>query len=292
MAGPDSQRHGPYDASALAGPSLRKKREVPDGLWVRCDGCEATLYRKEVDQNLQVCPQCGHHFQIGAAERIEQLTDPGTFEERFADVAPADPLGFCWSGKSYAQRIEQEQAKTGQPDAVRTGIAYVRGRRLALGVMDGEFLRGSMGSVVGEKLTRLIEAATAERLPLVIVCVSGGARMHEGALSLMQMSKTSAALGRFDEAGGLYISLLTDPTTGGTTASFAMLADVTLAEPGALIGFAGPRVIANTLKVELPEGFQRAEFLLAHGFIDRIVPRAELRSELAQLIDYLGNGRR
>ncbi|MCD6364920.1 MAG: acetyl-CoA carboxylase carboxyl transferase subunit beta, partial [Planctomycetes bacterium] len=182
--------------------------------------------------------------------------------------------------------VQDYQAKTGSTEAVTTGIAYVKGRRIALGVMDCEFIAGSMGSVVGEKLTLLIEEATAQLLPLVIVCTSGGARMQEGTLSVIQMAKTSAALGRFDDAGGLYISILTDPTLGGTTASFAMLGDIILAEPGALIGFAGPRVIANTIKAELPEDCQRSEFLLKHGFIDRIVTRHELRNELARLIDY------
>jgi acetyl-CoA carboxylase carboxyl transferase subunit beta len=244
------------------------------------------LYRKTVAENQEVCPECQHHFRLSGQRRIAQLTDPDSFEEMFSDIAPADPLGFTWDGKTLAARISAEQAKTGQTEAVRTGVSYVKGRRIALGVMDGDWLMGSLGSVVGEKITRLIEFATDEKLPLVIVCVSGGARMHEGALSLMQMAKTSAALARFDSSGGLFISVLSDPTTGGTTASFAMLGDIIVAEPRALIGFAGQRVIANTIKSELPEGFQRAEFLLEHGFIDRIVHRNELRSELARLIDY------
>jgi acetyl-CoA carboxylase carboxyl transferase subunit beta len=217
-----------------------------------------------------------------------QLTDPDSFEELFADILPDDPLGFEWRGKNYREYIKDYQARAGTDEGVQTGIAYVKGRRLALGVMNGDFIMGSMGSVIGEKLTLLIEKATESKLPLVIVCTSGGARMHEGALSLMQMAKTSAALGRFDQVGGLYISVLVDPTTGGTTASFAMLGDFIVAEPGALIGFAGERVIANTIRAELPEGFQRAEFLLEHGFIDMIVPRKELRSEIARLIDYCG----
>lgn len=276
----------PFDASVFEGPAFRKKREVPDGLWMRCDGCESMLYRKVVAENLQVCPECGRHFRVGARDRISQLSDEGTFEELFDEVCPADPLEFKWAGKSFADRILQEQAKTGNTEAVMTGIAYIRGRRAALGVMDGEWLMGSMGSVVGEKVTRLFEWATTESLPMIMVCMSGGARMHEGALSLMQMGKTSAALARFDGAGGLYISILADPTTGGTSASFAMLGDIIIAEPGAEIGFTGKRVIANTIKTELPEGFQRSEFLLEHGFVDMIVPRAELRGELARLIDY------
>ena len=268
------------------GPPVRKKKDLPDGLWMRCPSCGQMLYRKTVAENLEVCPECNHHFRVGASKRIEQLADTGTFEELFGDIAPADPLEFKWAGQSYAQRLKKEQAKTGHPEAVITGDAYIRGRRVALGVMDGDFLMGSMGSVLGEKITLLIEHATEQSLPLVIVCMSGGARMHEGALSLMQMGKTSAALARYDDAGGLFISVLTDPTTGGTTASFAMLGDIIIAEPNALIGFAGQRVIANTIKSELPKGFQRAEFLLEHGFIDRIVPRHELRNEIARIIDY------
>ena len=287
MSEQDSRR--PYQYSVPGeGPPVRKKRDVPDGLWMRCEACEAMLYRKVVRENLEVCPECGAHFRVGARTRIEQLVDPDTFEELFVEVAPDDPLGFKWRGQTYAERLRREQEKARTVDAVVTGWAYVKGRRVALGVMNGDFLMGSMGSVVGEKVTRLIEHATERRLPLVIVCMSGGARMHEGALSLMQMGKTSAALARFDEAGGLFISVLADPTTGGTSASFAMLGDIILAEPGALIGFAGQRVIANTIKTGLPEGFQRAEFLLEHGFIDRIVPRHELRSEIARLIDYCG----
>ena len=268
------------------GPPVRKKKDLPDGLWMRCPSCGQMLYRKTVAENLEVCPECNHHFRVGASKRIEQLADTGTFEELFGDIAPADPLEFRWAGQSYAQRLKKEQTKTGHPEAVITGDAYIRGRRVALGVMDGDFLMGSMGSVLGEKITLLIEHATEQSLPLVIVCMSGGARMHEGALSLMQMGKTSAALARYDDAGGLFISVLTDPTTGGTTASFAMLGDIIIAEPNALIGFAGQRVIANTIKSELPKGFQRAEFLLEHGFIDRIVPRHELRNEIARIIDY------
>jgi len=275
----------PYDAAALSTPP-RKKREVPGGLWMRCPGCEQTLYRKAVAETLETCPNCGRHFRVTGQQRIDQLVDPESFDELFTRIAPEDPLEFQWAGKSYADRIQREQEKTQQPDAMRCGIAYIKARRVALGVMSGDFLMGSMGSVVGEKLSLLIEQAAEERIPLVVVCVSGGARMHEGALSLMQMAKTSAALARYDESGGLFISILTDPTTGGTTASFAMLGDVILAEPGATIGFAGARVIANTIRQELPEGFQTAEFLQEKGFIDRIVPRDQLRSEIARFIDY------
>jgi len=286
MSQADSEPTGPYDSSGFAGPAKREKRDIPDGLWLRCPDCEEMLYRKTVAENQEVCPECQHHFRLSGKQRIMQVTDPDSFEEMFSEIAPADPLEFTWDDKTLADRISAEQAKTGQIEAVRTGVSYVKGRRVALGVMDGDWLMGSLGSVVGEKITRLVEFATEEKLPLVIVCVSGGARMHEGALSLMQMAKTSAALARFDSSGGLFISVLSDPTTGGTTASFAMLGDIIIAEPKALIGFAGQRVIANTIKSELPKGFQRAEFLLEHGFIDRIVHRGELRSELARLIDY------
>jgi acetyl-CoA carboxylase carboxyl transferase subunit beta len=286
MAENPTEAHRPYDPSAFEGPTFRKKREVPGGLWMRCPGCEGMVYRKVVAENLEVCPECQYHFRVGGRGRIAQLTDPESFEELFTDIAPADPLDFKWLGQTYADRLRKEQQKTGSTEAVLTGIAYIKGRRVALGVMDGDFLMGSMGSVLGEKITLLVEREAQEKLPLVIVTMSGGARMHEGALSLMQMAKTSAALGRFDDAGGLYIAVLADPTTGGTTASFAMLADVLVAEPGALIGFAGQRVIANTIKADLPEGFQRAEFLLEHGFVDMIVHRRDLRSEIARLIDY------
>ena len=286
MADNGTSSNGPYDSSQFEGPAMRKKRDVPDGLWMRCPACENMLFRKAVTENLGVCTKCEHHFEISAAERVQQLTDPGTFEELFADIGPADPLEFKWGDKTYADRIKAEQERTGSTEACLTGVGYIKGRRVALGVMDGTWLRGSMGSVVGEKIALIIEEATKNSLPLVIVAASGGARMHEGALSLMQMGKTSAAAARLDDAGGLFVSVLTNPTTGGTTASFAMLGDVIIAEPKALIGFAGRRVIANAMKAELPEHFQRAEFLLEKGFVDMIVPRKELRSELARLIDY------
>jgi acetyl-CoA carboxylase carboxyl transferase subunit beta len=276
----------PFDPSVFEGPAIRKKREVPDGLWLRCPGCEAMLYRKTVSENLEVCPECEYHFRVPARRRVEQVADPDSFDELFGDVQAGDPLDFQWAEKNYVQYLKEYQGRSGTDEGVLTGIAYVKGRRVALGVMNSEFIGGSMGCVIGERLTRLIELAAQDRLPLAIFCASGGARMQEGALSLMQMAKTSAALARLDKAGGLYVTVLTDPTAGGVTASFGMLGDVILAEPGALVGFAGQRVIANTIRQELPDGFQRAEFLMERGFIDRIVPRKELRSELARLIDY------
>jgi acetyl-CoA carboxylase carboxyl transferase subunit beta len=243
------------------------------------------LFRKVVEEALHVCPSCQHHFRISARTRIEQLVDPGSFEEMFEGIEPADPLKFV-DKKSYKDRLKSEQAKTGNPDAVVCGKGFIKGRPILMAVMDPTFMMGSMGSVVGEKITRTIEAATEHKLPLLIVSCSGGARMQEAALSLMQMAKTSAALARLDEAGGLFISLLADPTTGGVTASFAMLGDFIIAEPKALIGFAGPRTIWNTIKVELPEGFQRSEFLEEHGFVDFVVHRKDLRSEIARLVDF------
>lgn len=264
------------------------KRGIPEGLWVRCTGCKATIFRKEVERRLGVCPECNYHFYIPARERIRQVVDEGSFEEWFADLWPTDPLGFV-DRKPYVERLYDEQKKTGLPEAAIVGKGYIRGRPVVLGVTDSAFIMGSMASVVGEKLTRAIEEAQRQGLPLVIISGSGGgARMHEGILSLMQMAKVSAALARFDQAGGLFISVLTNPTMGGVAASFASLGDVIIAEPRALIGFAGPRTIWATVRIELPEGFQTSEFLLKHGFIDRIVERQHLRSELASIIDYCG----
>jgi acetyl-CoA carboxylase carboxyl transferase subunit beta len=262
-----------------------KKDGVPEGLWMRCDGCGAMLFRKVVEEAMHVCPECQHHFRISARERIEQLVDPGSFEEMFEDIEPADPLKFV-DKKSYKDRLKLVQADTGEKDAVVCGKGFIKGRPIMMAVMNHQFMMGSMGSVVGEKITLTIEQAVEEQLPLLIVSCSGGARMQESALSLMQMAKTSAALGRLDEVGGLFISLLADPTTGGVTASFAMLGDFILAEPKALIGFAGPRTIWNTIKVELPEGFQRSEFLQEKGFIDFVVHRKDLRSEIARIRDF------
>jgi acetyl-CoA carboxylase carboxyl transferase subunit beta len=265
-----------------------RKRGVPEGLWVRCDGCKSTVFRKHVERNLGVCPECEYHSYVPAKTRIEQLFDPDSFEEWCADLRSADPLGFA-DKKPYKERLVDEQRKTGLTEAGVVGKGYIRGRSVAFGLTDSAFIMGSMGSVVGEKLTRTIERATEMNLPLVIVSGSGGgARMHEGILSLMQMGKVSAALSRFHERGGLFISVLTNPTMGGVAASFASLGDITLAEPKALVGFAGPRVVKATCNMELPDNFQTSEFLLEHGFVDRIVHRRDLRSEIARTIDYCG----
>jgi len=243
------------------------------------------LFKKVVEDNLNVCPACDHHFRVSARERVQQLCDEGSFEELFADLESVDTLKFV-DKKSYADRIKTEQLKSGSKDALLAGKGFIKGRPLVLAVMDPKFMMGSMGSVVGEKLTRAIELAAKESMPLLVVSCSGGARMQESTLSLMQMAKTSAALARLDEAGQLFISLLADPTTGGVTASFAMLGDFILAEPKAYIAFAGKRTIENTTRQELPEEAQRAEFVRDKGFLDFIVHRKDLRSEVARLIDY------
>jgi acetyl-CoA carboxylase carboxyl transferase subunit beta len=266
----------------------RVKRGVPEGLWIRCPGCRGSIYRKEAEKLLNVCPQCEYHFYVSALDRIRHVLDDGTFEEWDAHLQPSDPLEFA-DQKPYRERLVAEQKRTGLADAAMTGGGMIRARRVAFGVTDSAFIMGSMGSVVGERLARLIERATDEKLPLIIISGSGGgARMHEGILSLMQMAKVSAALARYDRAGGLFISVLTNPTMGGVAASFASLGDLIFAEPKALIGFAGPRTIKATIRIELPKGFQTSEFLLAHGFVDRIVPRSRLKSEIARAIDFCG----
>jgi len=273
----------PEDAKQSA-----RKRGVPEGLWLKCDGCGASLYRKEVQQQLNVCPKCNHHFYVSAWERVAQVLDEGTFEPMNEQLRPTDPLEFK-DRRPYAERLVGEQKRTGLTDAVLTGTGMIRARRVAFAVTDSAFIMGSMGSVVGERLTRLIERATEQNLALIIISASGGgARMHEGILSLMQMAKVSAALARYHDAGGLFISVLTNPTMGGVAASFASLGDLVFAEPKALIGFAGPRTIKATIGIELPEGFQTSEFLLEHGYIDRIVPRRSLKTEIASVIDYCG----
>ncbi|MHC4643497.1 MAG: acetyl-CoA carboxylase, carboxyltransferase subunit beta [Planctomycetota bacterium] len=266
--------------------SLKPRKEMPEGLWMKCQGCEHMLYKSAVEKNLNVCPECDYHFRIDAATRIKYLVDEDSFQQILSDLTTNDPLSFKFRGTTYKQRIKADEKKSGVKEAMLVGKAFIKGRGLALAAMEPNFLMGSMGFVVGEKFCAAVDMALQEKLPLVVVSCSGGARMHEGVVSLGQMAKTSAAVARFDEAGGLFISVLTDPTTGGVSASFAMLGDCIIAEPGALIGFAGPRTIAETIKVELPEGFQTAEFMLEHGFVDMIVHRRDLRSEIARLIDY------
>ena len=268
--------------------SLKPRKEMPEGLWLRCPGCEHIVYKKTVSENLEVCPECNHHFRASGKTRVDQLVDEGTFEELLSDMTTGDPLDFHFRGTSYKDRAKAEETKTGAKEALLVGKAFIKGRGVILAAMDFDYLGGSMGAVVGEKFCAAIDKAIEESLPFIVVSASGGARMHEGVVSLGQMAKTSAALAKYDENGGLFISLLTDPTTGGVTASFAMLGDIIIAEPGALIGFAGPRTIYQTIKVELPEGFQRAEFLVDHGFVDMIIHRHNLRSEIARLIDYCG----
>ncbi|MDA0215881.1 MAG: acetyl-CoA carboxylase, carboxyltransferase subunit beta [Cyanobacteria bacterium] len=270
-------------------PTVRVTQDVEegDGLWSKCPECGLVVYRKDLVANASVCKGCGHHNRIDSEERIALIADPGSFEPLDSSLAPTDPLGFK-DRRSYADRLRDSQQSTGLLDAVVTGLCRTSGLPLALGVMDFRFMGGSMGSVVGEKLTRLIETATARRYPVLIVCASGGARMQEGMLSLMQMAKISAALERHRQAELLYLPLLTYPTTGGVTASFAMLGDLILAEPKALIGFAGRRVIEQTLREKLPEGFQTAEYLREHGFVDAIVDRTRLKATLASLLKLHG----
>jgi acetyl-CoA carboxylase carboxyl transferase subunit beta len=258
---------------------------VPQGLWIKCGACREILYHREVSENLHVCPRCGHHFHIAADARLKMLFDGGKYKRLFTRVRSADPLGFVDS-KPYAERLRSYNKKFGGSDAVVIGQGEMDRHPLVIGAMEYGFMGGSMGSAVGEKLIRAIERCLDRRYPLVIVACSGGARMQEGILSLMQMAKISAGLGRMRERALPYLSVLTDPTTGGVTASFAMLGDVNIAEPGALIGFAGPRVIEQTIRQTLPEGFQRSEFLLEHGMLDLVVPRSELRQTVARCLSY------
>ncbi|HEY3373517.1 MAG TPA: acetyl-CoA carboxylase, carboxyltransferase subunit beta [Candidatus Aquicultor sp.] len=270
---------------------IEVKRAVPDGVWEKCDTCNEPLFIKELDKNLKVCPKCEHHFQLSAHERISHLIDPGTFEEEWHDLAAADPLSFEAAGKSYVGKLEKARNKTGLTDAVVCGTGHLDGYKVAIAVMDFRFMGGSMGSVAGEKIARTIELATKKKLPVIIVASSGGARMQEGMVSLMQMAKTSAALANHNKRRLPYISVLANPTSGGVTASFAMLADVIIAEPEAFIGFTGPRVIEQTIRQKLPKGFQTAESNLAHGMVDMIVNRIELKRTLSKLLGYFeGNG--
>jgi len=268
------------ESSAPEAPA--KKVKIPEGLWVKCDNCKEIIYRKEVDKNFKVCPKCDYHFRISASERLPYLVDEGSFLEVEDGLSPRDFLKF----KDYSDKLKSSRKKTGLKDAIIAGEAKVNGKTVSVVVMDFNFMGGSMGSVVGEKIARAVERAIEKRIPFVSVASSGGARMQEGILSLMQMAKTSAALARLGEAGLPYISILTDPTFGGVTASFAMLGDIIMAEPKSLIGFAGPRVIEQTIKQQLPSGFQRAEFLQDHGMIDMIVPRREMRATLGKILDF------
>ena len=262
------------------------RREVPSDVFDKCTGCGAILYREKLTQNLHVCPECGHHFRIPGDVYVRILSDEGSFRELDREMRSADPLEFT-DLKAYGDRLKAAERKTGRGDAVITGTSTLEGIPVALAVMDFSFIGGSMGSVVGEKIARVGRLALEEDRPFLVVSSSGGARMMEGIYSLMQMAKTSAVLAQLHEAGIPFISILTDPTTGGVTASFAMLGDVNLAEPGALVGFAGPRVIEETIKQELPDGFQRAEFLLEHGMVDRVVDRREMRATVVRLLRHM-----
>jgi len=261
-------------------PTQGTQPNIPDGFYIKCKACGQLHDREAYEEQSSVCNACGHHFRMRPAERIENVVDADTFKPMFDEVVSGNPLDF----KGYEDKVSMAQSKAEVAEAVTVGTAEISGRKVAIGVMDPGFMMGSMGSAVGEKITRLIELATEEKYPVIIFTASGGARMQEGIFSLMQMAKTSMALKRHSEAGQLYISILTDPTTGGVTASFAMLGDIILAEPGALIGFAGPRVIEQTIRQKLPEGFQRSEFLLEHGFIDKIVKREDLHLALSKLL--------
>lgn len=265
----------------------RAEFDLSGQLWIKCNSCNEIIYRKVIERNFQVCPKCNYHFQIPARKRIECLVDPGTFVEYDADLVSADPLEFK-DLKRYPHRIKESQEATGQKDAILCGEGKIEGQPAMIGIFEFNFMGGSLGSVVGEKITRLIERGIEKRTGVVIFCASGGARMQEGILSLMQMAKTSGALARLYEKRVPYISVLTDPTTGGVSASIGMLGDVIIAEPKAMIGFAGPRVIKETIRAELPEGFQRAEYLLEHGIVDLIVDRKDLRHTLTSLLEMLG----
>lgn len=257
-----------------------KAADMMIGKWVKCDGCKEIIYKEDFHKNLNVCPNCGKHFRLSARRRINQIADEGTFHEIGTEIVTQDPLKF----EGYLKKVEILKEKTKIDEAVKCGICKIEGQKVVLAVMDGNFLMGSMGSAVGERITLAIETAIKNKLPFIIFCVSGGARMQEGIISLMQMAKTSAAIAKLKEEGLFYLSILTDPTTGGVTASFASLGDIILAEPKALIGFAGPRVIEQTIKQKLPEGFQSSEFLLEHGFIDKIVERKDMKRTLAKLL--------
>ncbi|MFA5793645.1 MAG: acetyl-CoA carboxylase, carboxyltransferase subunit beta [Candidatus Brocadiia bacterium] len=266
---------------------FHRRREMPDGLWMQCDSCNNLVHKKAVVEKIQVCPECNYHFYISPRQRIDLIIDKGSFQEYWTDLDSVDPLNFK-AAKTYKDKLAEAQKLTGMKDAIITGKGTINGLPAVLTMTDSRFLMGSMGSVLGEKVTRSIELATSERLPVIIISGSGGgARMEEGCISLMQMAKTSAALARHHEAGLLHISILTNPTMGGVMASFAGLGDIIMAEPRALIGFTGPRIIAQTIKQELPSGFQTSEFMLAHGMIDRIIERKNMKSDLTEILQYL-----
>lgn len=266
--------------------NAQKKVKIPEGLWIKCDGCKEIVYKKEIEKNLQVCPKCDYHFRISARERIELIVDEGSFREINPDITTGDPLNFRDS-VPYKNRIEESMKKSDLKEAVITGEAVIDGNPYVIAVMDFSFMGGSMGSVVGEKIAKAAETALEKKVAFVSIASSGGARMQEGIFSLMQMAKVSAAVGRLKENGVPFISVLADPTFGGVSASFAMLGDIVIAEPKSLIGFAGPRVIEQTIKQQLPENFQRAEFLLEHGLIDMVVPRKEMKETLSKIIRLL-----
>jgi acetyl-CoA carboxylase carboxyl transferase subunit beta len=263
-----------------------KKVKIPEGLWVKCESCREIIYKKEIDKNLKICPKCNYHFRISARERLKLLVDEGSFIEMDAALTSDDPLHFR-DKMPYRERIEENRKKSGLQEAAISGEAVVEGYPVIVVFMDFSFMGGSMGSVVGEKVVRAAEAAAEKKIPLIVVSSSGGARMQEGIFSLMQMARVSAAIAKLNDSGGLYISILADPTFGGVTASFAMLGDVILAEPRSLIGFAGPRVIEQTIKQQLPDDFQRSEFLLEHGLIDKIVDRKDMKTTIAKIIEIL-----
>jgi acetyl-CoA carboxylase carboxyl transferase subunit beta len=279
-AGDEPKREG-----RLARLRFSKKKDMPGGLWLKCESCGEVIFRKELEEKGRVCPECSFHFTLPGKERVQLVVDEGTWHEEFADIEAMDRLDFQDS-QPYAEKLERSIKRTGQKEALLCGSGEILGRAVVLAILDFSFMGGSMGEVVGEKISLACEIAARDGKPLLIFTSSGGARMHEGVLSLMQMAKTSAALQSLNEAGGFSICVMTHPTTGGVTASFASITDIVLAEPGALIGFAGPRVIATTLKQELPPGFQRAEFLLEKGMLDAIVDRPSLRETLANLLDY------
>ncbi len=266
-----------------------KKKDMPGGLWIKCESCGSMLFRKEFESKRRVCGSCGYHFTLPARERIELTVDPGTFQEFFVKLEAEDRLHFV-DKVPYAKKLKASQKKTGEKDACVVGTCAIKGFPVVVAAMNFSFMGGSMGAVVGEKIALAVELGIERKLPVIIIACSGGARMHEGPISLMQMAKTCAALSKLNAAGGFSISVMTHPTTGGVTASFASVCDILVAEPGALIGFAGPRVIATTIKKELPKGFQRSEFLLERGQIDRIVSRDKMRDELARLVAYQTGG--